>query len=127
MDWEKASKLKQTGMKQQPSIQIHPLNAVKRTFAQETCVELCGDQLNPAGAKVPVFATKWVVFDEIQQKIVLLSEHDRKMRKKEMKWNTCQDNKKLIMDAVHRQLDMIRNQNWNLRTDTPHRVALMVI
>ena len=99
----------------------------KITFAQETCVELCGDQLNPAGAKVPVFATKWVVFDEIQQKIVLLSEHDRKMRKKEMKWNTCQDNKKLIMDAVHRQLDMIRNQNWNLRTDTPHRVALMVI
>ena len=113
-------------MKQQPSIQIHPLNAVKRTFAQETCVELCGDQLNPAGAKVPVFATKWVVCDEIQQKIII-REYDRKMRKKEMKWNTCQDNKKLIMDAVHRQLDMIRNQNWNLWTDMPHRVALMVI
>ena len=64
--------------------------------------------------------------DEIQQKIII-REYDRKMRKKEMKWNTCQDNKKLIMDAVHRQLDMIRNQNWNLRTDMPHRVALVVI
>lgn len=100
-----------------------PSDDVERaTFAQRIHAKLC-DCVDGNRQTIAMMCDTWVVvFDEITQKIVL-DKHDCKIHKKEKKWNTYQDNKKLVMDTVpDNSMMIIRNQNWNFWMDMLHAI-----
>ena len=62
------------------------------------------DETKEVVKQVPVYGKKWVITDEIEQKIVM-GTYERKVRELEKKWNRCQEDKKLVMDMLWGQLD----------------------